>query len=73
MGEKSEGATTGDTVKKYQLNFMLSVIRGIKPSDQVEAMIGAQMAVVHSAFDLRAPARESKLSHRIRGYGARLG
>jgi hypothetical protein len=45
-----KNATTGDTVNERQLNFMLSVIRGINPSDQVEAMIGAQMAVVHSAF-----------------------
>jgi hypothetical protein len=45
-----ENATTGDTVNERQLNFMLSVIRGINPSDQVEAMIGAQMAVVHRAF-----------------------
>jgi hypothetical protein len=42
--------TTGDGVNERQLNFMLSVIKGIKPSDQVEAMIGAQMAVVHVAF-----------------------
>ena len=31
------------------LNFMLSVVTGIKPNDQVEAMIGAQMAIIHNA------------------------
>src|SRR5262245_54065544 len=31
------------------LNFMLSVIKGIDPRDQLEAMLGAQMAAVHMA------------------------
>ena len=32
------------------IKFMMSVIRGPKPRDQTEAMIGAQMAAVHSAI-----------------------
>jgi len=32
------------------LNFLLSVIDGIAPRDQTEALLAAQMAVVHSAF-----------------------
>jgi hypothetical protein len=31
------------------LNFMLSVIKGVKPRDQVEALLAAQMAAVHAA------------------------
>ena len=31
------------------IKFMMSGIRGLKPRDQTEAMIGAQMAAVHSA------------------------
>jgi hypothetical protein len=31
------------------IKFMMSVIRGIKPRDQTEAMIGAQMAAIYSA------------------------
>jgi len=31
------------------LNFMLSVIKGIKPNDQIETMLAAQMAAVHMA------------------------
>ena len=31
-----------------ELNFLLSVIKGIKPNDQLEAMLGAQMAGVHT-------------------------
>jgi len=30
-------------------NFMLSVVKGIEPRDQIEAMLGAQMAAVHMA------------------------
>ena len=33
---------------EQQLNFMLSVVKGIKPQDQLEAMLAAQMAAVHS-------------------------
>jgi hypothetical protein len=32
------------------IKFMMSVIRGLKPRDQTEAMIGTQMAAVHSAM-----------------------
>ena len=31
------------------INFMLSVVKGIGPKDQVEAMLAAQMAAVHMA------------------------
>ena len=31
------------------VNFMLAVIKGIEPRDQIEAMLGAQMAAVHMA------------------------
>jgi hypothetical protein len=30
-----------------EVNFMLAVIKGIKPKDQLEAMLAAQMAAVH--------------------------
>ena len=31
------------------MNFMLSVVKGIEPRDQIEAMLAAQMAAVHMA------------------------
>ena len=31
------------------LNFMLAVVKGIEPKDQIEAMLAAQMAAVHMA------------------------
>jgi hypothetical protein len=32
------------------VNFMLSVVKGIEPCDQIEAMLAAQMAAVHSSI-----------------------
>jgi hypothetical protein len=37
----------GGAANEESANFMLSVIKGIKPRDQVEAMLAAQMAAVH--------------------------
>jgi hypothetical protein len=39
----------GGEPNEQQLNFMLSVVKGIKPRDQMEAMLAAQMAANHSA------------------------
>jgi hypothetical protein len=39
----------GKTVDEDGLNFMLAVIKGIEPRDQVEAMLAAQMAATHNA------------------------
>ena len=43
-------AVKGDgEINERDLNFMLDVIKGIKPQDQVESMLAAQMAAVHMA------------------------
>ncbi|MGJ0510041.1 MAG: hypothetical protein ACR652_23545 [Methylocystis sp.] len=40
----------GDTVgTDERLNFLLSVIKDVKPRDQLETMLAAQMAVMHMA------------------------
>ena len=39
--------TQGRTADEHGLNFMLSVVKGIEPKDQVEAMLAAQMAAIH--------------------------
>jgi hypothetical protein len=36
-------------VDERALNFMLSVVKGVRPRDQVETMLAAQMAAVHVA------------------------
>jgi hypothetical protein len=40
----------GRSVDEDGLNFMLSVVKGIEPRDQVEAMLAAQMAATHNAM-----------------------
>ena len=37
----------GDQTNEQTLNFMLSVVKGVQPKDQLEAMLAAQMAAVH--------------------------
>lgn len=37
----------GRGVDEKGLNFMLAVVKGIEPRDQIEAMLAAQMAAVH--------------------------
>src|SRR5207247_5205462 len=39
----------GRDFDEHRLNFMLSVIKGIEPRNQLEAMLAAQMAAVHVA------------------------
>jgi hypothetical protein len=41
--------TKGPVADEADSNFMLAVVKGIEPRDQVEAMIASQMAAVHMA------------------------
>jgi hypothetical protein len=43
----ADAATTDGKTNESEVNFMLSVVKGAEPKDQVEAMLAAQMAVVH--------------------------
>jgi hypothetical protein len=40
-------AGPAERIDEDLLNFMLSIIKGIEPRDQVEGMLAAQMAVIH--------------------------
>jgi hypothetical protein len=40
---------TGPKPDEDGANFVLSVVKGIKPEDQIEAMLAAQMAAIHCA------------------------
>jgi hypothetical protein len=42
-------ASKGQGPSEKAVNFMLAVIKGIEPRDEIEAMLGAQMAAVHMA------------------------
>lgn len=45
----SNVGSSGRQVDESGVNYMLSMIRGVQPQDEVEAMIAAQMAAVHNA------------------------
>jgi hypothetical protein len=44
-----QAAQLGALVNEEQVNFGLSIVRGLHPRDQVEALLGAQMAAIHIA------------------------
>jgi hypothetical protein len=49
FGQLATLATLGQKLDQDTLNFMLSIINGINPKDETEAMIATQMAAVHLA------------------------
>jgi hypothetical protein len=49
LAQLANAATKGRIVDEGQLNFMLAMVTGIEPRDQLEAMLAAQMAAVHNA------------------------
>lgn len=46
----ADAAQRGDKISEEDLNFLLAVVKDIRPRDQLEAMLAAQMAVTHEAF-----------------------
>jgi hypothetical protein len=49
LNQLAHASGRGRDIDEHGLNFMLSVIKGIEPRDQLEAMLAAQMAAVHVA------------------------
>ena len=49
LGQIGNAASQGGELETVGVNFMISVIKGIQPRDQVEAMLASQMAAVHMA------------------------
>ena len=45
----AEASSNGKEIIEGDLNFLVSVIKGIEPRDQLEEMLAAQMAVIHVA------------------------
>jgi hypothetical protein len=50
LGQLARTTSGEEKVSETDLNFMVSVIKGIKPRDQVESMLAAQMAAIHMAM-----------------------
>jgi hypothetical protein len=49
FNQLATAGSKGGQVDEHRLNFMLSVLKGVQPRDQLEAMLAAQMAAVHMA------------------------
>jgi hypothetical protein len=47
LPQLAKAATHGHKVDEGELNFIISVIKGVQPKDQLETMLAAQMAAVH--------------------------
>jgi hypothetical protein len=50
LGQLANAGTIGQEVDERGLNFMFSMVKGIEPRDEVEAMLAAQMAATHNAI-----------------------
>jgi hypothetical protein len=48
-GQLATASSKGGQVDERRLNFMLSVVKDVRPRDQIEVMLAAQMAAVHMA------------------------
>lgn len=49
LTQMANAGSKGQEPDEYGMNFLLSVVKGIEPKDEVEAMLAAQMAAVHMA------------------------
>jgi hypothetical protein len=49
LKQLANAGTQGQDVDECSLNFLLSVVKGVQPKDEVESMLAAQMATGHMA------------------------
>ena len=49
LTQLTDVSRSGKVANKQELNFMLSLVRGINPKDETEALLAAQMAAIHNA------------------------
>jgi hypothetical protein len=49
IAQLANAAKVGGVLDEQRLNFMIAVIKDVGPRDQLEAMLAAQMATVHTA------------------------
>ena len=49
LGQLINTGTSGQDVDERGVNFVLSLVEGVQPQDQVETMLATQMAAVHMA------------------------
>jgi hypothetical protein len=49
INQLAKAGSQGGQIHERDLNFILSVVKGVQPRDQLEVMLAAQMAPVHMA------------------------
>jgi hypothetical protein len=49
ISQLGNAGSIGQAANEDAINFMLAVVKGIEPKDEIEAMLAAQMAAVHMA------------------------
>jgi hypothetical protein len=49
LRQLTNARSQGSQADEDGVNFMLSMVRGVQPQDEIEAMLAAQMAAVHNA------------------------
>jgi hypothetical protein len=54
LAQVADVARSGKVLTNDELNFVLSVVHGINPRDETEALLAAQMAAIHNATMIAA-------------------
>jgi hypothetical protein len=54
LTQLTDASRSGKVATKQELDFILSVVRGINPRDETEALLAAQMAAIHNAIMVAA-------------------
>jgi hypothetical protein len=49
LRQLANASLQGGQINEAEINFMLSIVKGVKPKDQLEAMLAVQMAAIHVA------------------------
>jgi hypothetical protein len=49
FSQLANAASHGCQIDEETFNFMLSVVKGLKPKDQLQTMLAAQIAAIHMA------------------------
>jgi hypothetical protein len=47
LSQLAKAATLGQSLDEVSLNFLIAIVKGVEPRDQLEAMLAAQMGAVH--------------------------
>jgi hypothetical protein len=60
LKQLANAGSQGRRIDDEGLNFLLAVVTGVKPRDQLEAILAAQMGVIHTAIRSASPGRRPR-------------